>query len=1140
MKPNSVLLVALLPLAIGHAAAADWHVWTVTDTRHVLRSEPPGNELAVKMAAARNEWVSFQILLRSDEPIKGVRVEAGGLRGPRETVLRTSESRLYRQHQLQLEVGTYRNDAFKPDWYPDPLIPFERPSVAGVPPAIRGRDALDTDARFRAIPFDLSANETHGFWADLYVPPETAPGEYRGIYRVTAEGGKSLDVPIVLTVWDFTLPQTPTLVTAFGSPAERIRDSSRQWGKAGKESEPSDWQAVQTQCAELLSEHRFNAVPASEMLRPVVQGDGSFQIPAAQVRALREFVDRYHVNALDVPHPSSVIKDPEAERDKLRAWLAAFDRAAKELDRPHIVFYVYLKDEPNTREDYEYVQKWGRAIREARSVVQVMVVEQTWTQPGLGGADSAWGDLYGAVDIWCPLFSLHRQDSAAKRQALGETVWTYTALCQGEPTPWWHIDCPLLNYRVPAWMAWRDRMKGLLYWGGMSYWRETGDPWLHAPVYTGRGVFQQGDKGIRFNGEGSLVYPARAVGYDGIVPTIRLKALRDAIEDYEYLAILGRLGKSAEANKIVRRLTESWFQWDKDPAAYEKARAELAALIARVAQPPSAGDRTTPEGGGPTPPAQAQEAAPYLAAVRQFADQVLAHGRDTYGTPTPLFVDGINVDTLEPVKWKWADGKEWVLCNLASQQGLFRTLDGLSRLTGEPRYKDAALEALRYAFDHLRYGTQNNGGLLAWGGHLVYNATDDVIVGNPDGSGRVHELKCFFPHYELMWEANPQATRQLIENMWNGHVLNWATLDFNRHASPKKLGALWQDEYRGGEVFFDGQGLTFHNAGSDFYFAAGMLSKLAGTEEPLVWAKRLAHRYVETRDPKTGLGGYQFSQCRSAWCDDVGKVRGDRAQYQYGDDFPGHRVVEGTLFPCYGNTPEVEPQVGGLLLGDQLGDAGRDFTRWVVEELTAWGKSAYRKKDNAFIPMLTDGTSMEGYVCKKDGYFGPKGRVLRAGHPGPAHLWLYAWAFRQSRDAFLWEMARNIALGNDWGDIGETPQAGPSLRFSNNQADPFLLVALLELHRASGSTAFLEQAEVIGQNVLKQRVRKGWFVPSQRHLFCRLGNNEAQALLRLAAALLGQPQSVPAFTGAVPFFHAEYAGQASRSYDTALIYGKTR
>ena len=122
-------------------------------------------------------------------------------------------------------------------------------------------------------------------------------------------------------------------------------------------------------------------------------------------------------------------------------------------------------------------------------------------------------------------------------------------------------------------------MKGLLYWGGMSHWRQTDDPWVQAPIYIGRGALQQGRKDIVYNGEGSLVYPARAVGYEGIVPTLRLKALRDAIEDYEYLAILDRLGRSVQAGRIVRRLTESWFQWDKDPAAYETARAELAALI---------------------------------------------------------------------------------------------------------------------------------------------------------------------------------------------------------------------------------------------------------------------------------------------------------------------------------------------------------------------------------------------------------------------------------------------------------------------------------------------------------------------------------------------------------------------------------
>ncbi|MCW5551004.1 MAG: pectate lyase [Verrucomicrobiae bacterium] len=544
-----------------------------------------------------------------------------------------------------------------------------------------------------------------------------------------------------------------------------------------------------------------------------------------------------------------------------------------------------------------------------------------------------------------------------------------------------------------------------------------------------------------------------------------------------------------------------------------------------------------PVAAAESPPANA---APFVTAVRQFADQALAQGRDVYGKPTPLFVDGLNVDTGEPVKWKWADGKEWVLCNLANQQGLFRTLDGLTRLTGEARYRDAALETLRYAFDHLRYGTQNNGGLLAWGGHLAYNASDDVFAGNPGGKGRIHELKCFFPHYELMWEANPKATQELIENIWNGHVLDWATLDFNRHGSPDQRGKLWANEYRGGEVFFWGKGLTFHNAGSDFYFAAGMLTKLSGAPEPLVWAKRFSQRYVETRDPKTGLEGFQFSQCATAWCDDVGKVLGDRAQYQYGDDFKGHHVVEGTLFPCYGNTPLIEPQVGRLLLGEALSEQGRDFTRHAVEQLIAWGKSAYRAKDNAFIPMLTDGTSMEGYVCKKDGYFGPKGRVLKAGHPGADHLWVYALAFRLSGDAFLWEMARNIARGNGWGDIGESPKVEPKLGLPKDSANPRLLFAWLELHRAGGNAEFLKQAEGIGRNILKQRIHNGWFVASPRHVFCRLANDESQALLHLAAAQMGRPDAIPAFTGAEPFFHAEYGNSTGRVYDSADIYGKTR
>ncbi len=48
----------------------------------------------------------------------------------------------------------------------------------------------------------------------------------------------------------------------------------------------------------------------------------------------------------------------------------------------------------------------------------------------------------------------------------------------------------------------------------------------------------------------------------------------------------------------------------------------------------------------------ANENTKYLDTVREFADNVLKYGRDIYGPKhTPLFVDGLNIHTLEPVIW---------------------------------------------------------------------------------------------------------------------------------------------------------------------------------------------------------------------------------------------------------------------------------------------------------------------------------------------------------------------------------------------------------------------------------------------------------------------------------------------------------
>ena len=99
-------------------ARAEWQVGATADTVRVLRSDPVPAAKAVAMAAARNETRSFQVFTRSDAPVAGVRLAAGDLRGPDGAVIPAGACELFREHLIDLVVGTYRNDKFKPDGYP--------------------------------------------------------------------------------------------------------------------------------------------------------------------------------------------------------------------------------------------------------------------------------------------------------------------------------------------------------------------------------------------------------------------------------------------------------------------------------------------------------------------------------------------------------------------------------------------------------------------------------------------------------------------------------------------------------------------------------------------------------------------------------------------------------------------------------------------------------------------------------------------------------------------------------------------------------------------------------------------------------------------------------------------------------------
>jgi pectate lyase len=105
--------------------------------------------------------------------------------------------------------------------------------------------------------------------------------------------------------------------------------------------------------------------------------------------------------------------------------------------------------------------------------------------------------------------------------------------------------------------------------------------------------------------------------------------------------------------------------------------------------------------------------------------------------------------------------------------------------------------------------------------------------------------------------------------------------------------------------------------------------------------------------------------------------------------------------------------------------------------------------------------------------------------------------------------------------------------------DPYVLLGVLELWRATGGDSFLGPAARIAENLVTKRFHKGFFVRSAEHVFAQVGAIEPLALLRFAAAAQGELGSVPAAWPADPYFQAPHDG-LGRSRDIEVIYGRKR
>ncbi|MFH1538953.1 MAG: glycoside hydrolase domain-containing protein [bacterium] len=376
--------------------------------------------------------------------------------------------------------------------------------------------------------FDVAAGETRAVWADLFVPADTPPGEYAGAATVSAQNGDAATLRVVLDVRDIAIPTAPTLNTAFGLSYGEI-------GAAHKvEAESPEHRALKDAYYWFLVGHRLSP----------------YHIP---VDLFSEEARRY----LDDPRVTFLRQPFSWEEDEMR-------RIADRLKETGWTkkAAIYMVDEPEPSE-FQKLREIGEWAHKFDPDIRVLVTH------------GHIGSIADEVKIWVPVLTYTLDfievNNLWKAQKKGKEFWWYTCIGPKWEGTTYFIDDAATAPRLHPWMNYLYGVTGILYWSTTHWGQVDHNPWEKTETYpTG-------------NGDGSLLYPGYQVGFNGPVASQRLKMLREGMEDYELLNVLGETLK-----ETAEKIGGAALEYDPKSRLFEHAYA----LITEAGRSNPLGEKT--------------------------------------------------------------------------------------------------------------------------------------------------------------------------------------------------------------------------------------------------------------------------------------------------------------------------------------------------------------------------------------------------------------------------------------------------------------------------------------------------------------------------------------------------------------------
>lgn len=542
------------------------------------------NTKPYRISGLRGETASFQLVLRSDDPVRDLDVEIH----PDQSDPNVSCLSIHRFLEWYEPIGKNQE--------PDPLIPFHDPYQPG---------------RVVVGKVSLKSSSDQPVWIDIHFSRHCPAHNFRATLLVKNDGRIIRSTGLTISVLDATLPrqvgldrwmqfyagrfwhgESPPNDEAYRMLFYRYVKLGHDYGFATNDVDnigPGvhfDWNTGKALSTD-WSHYDY-------MLGPILSGQVTGSTPNAWALPIRTGMLGVGMWGGFTIH--------EGTSSPIGKWKGIPDTAAQELARvitehwkekgwPLKNAFAYAFDEPEHQlfyyqDIYKLVADTADSLHKgSHNQIRFMLTDApyAWDRKQPGHHKSV---MKGKVDIWSPNSETFMPDRMAKVQTIGERTWFYQS---GPP----FIGASDLystgvGFRMWFWAAWKYRTNGVFYWAD-DFWP---DNTMAVNPYTNPGT-----------GDGIIFYPGHQlhlIGFpdiDGPVPSIRMAQWRRGYDDYKYFFMLAKKGRREEVDKTVNHLVHKalddgdyfpyWYNplwhkpgaWSHNPEDWHDTRIKMAREI---------------------------------------------------------------------------------------------------------------------------------------------------------------------------------------------------------------------------------------------------------------------------------------------------------------------------------------------------------------------------------------------------------------------------------------------------------------------------------------------------------------------------------------------------------------------------------